>query len=217
MVFDKLYQISLDQALAQDNASLVALDSQWADVQQGELRLRTRLIQLGQHAQARGVYIHAPKIEIVNLFLFPQAQGPGYALEFVVLGGKPVVAVMDMPVLDDLPATQHQAQAWMAQAHALYPVANSEHPPAWYAQCRSGMDFFLRPQTLETFILLTEVHDFLWARLLSYPFTPGAQPTLGWSAYKTHHCQHSPGRALLVKTFGTQWTEYFLRQVLFGD
>ncbi len=185
---------------------------------QGELILNYRT---AQHAcgDLRAVHIFGPKIQIVNVFFFPHPTValPVYALEFVVLGKRPIVAVIDLPDL-------HGEFAWgrekLQETHAQFPLQNASDPPNWYEASRSHADFFLRP-TVEELIQLEAVHECLWEQLVaqfSHPptCTSPADHHSNLHHYRNLHCAHSPGIPLLNQCFSKEWTSQFLTNYLFS-
>lgn len=107
----------------------------------------------------------------------------------------------------------------MRQAHAAYPFPSATNPPAWYRECRSGADFFIRPKDLAQLQTLHNVHKELWMRLNECLNAP--LPALDTSAhhqalqaYKHHHRDNSPGISLLKQSFGETWTTRFLHECL---
>jgi len=201
----------------------LSLPAEYAEIHQAdkELHLRFEVLRLGQTGELRSVRIHAPKIAIINLFFFPQPGWdlPIYALEFVALGRRPVIGVMDLLSLSQ--TYQSQTAALMQQAHQLFPLPNADDPPDWYTACRSGQDFFVRPCTEAEFDVLGQAHLFVWKTLLSWiaqatPSEIEAPQLAAVLAYKTHHREHTPGLRLLESSFGKEWTREFLAGYLFA-
>lgn len=216
--FESLWQESLARAATVKDSHPIALDPAYARATRDALVLETAFWQHGSHAQTRSVYIHAPKIEILNIFVFPEPDwaGPLYAMEFVALGGKPIVAVLEVLALSDHPPLKTSVEQWLTHAHQLAPMANDDAPPPWYQACRSGRDFFVRPARMADFAPLAQAHRVLWESVLAYVPTPTHGQAKKLREYQQHHAENSPGRVLLAKSFGEDWTEYFLRNILFG-
>jgi len=68
------------------------------DLPSGELSIHSQIFQVDDKGEVRCARIVSPKIDIVTIFFYPYLSWrlPLYAMEFVLLGKKPVVAVMDM-------------------------------------------------------------------------------------------------------------------------
>lgn len=191
-----------------------------------KMRFVARMATIGQCGTFRSVYITNGKIEIVNIFFFPLATVgfPVYAMEFVQVGPRPVVAVMDLSSVGLPEGAAGFASELLASAHREFPgLTNGDDPPAWYEECRSGADFFIRPSGPAMFAELAACHTYLWTRVVNglataqnlRPEEAGAhQEEL--DAYMDHHRLNSPGLPLLNRTFGTDWTDRFLRQCLFA-
>ncbi|MEM9302162.1 MAG: hypothetical protein AAGE01_08635 [Pseudomonadota bacterium] len=194
----------------------------------GELALRTAHWTASAHGDMRWVRLRSPKIDIVSVFFYPHAHRslPLYAMEFVLLGKRPIVAVMD------LVAPRADADARITAARILQ-TAHSRHPeqlnhpdaPSWFEDCRSGNDFFLRPagEGLAAFAAADGIHAALWTDLLD-AIAGGTPAAAGLAAeraafvadYKAHHRANSPGLPLLHKSFGQDWTDDFLANGFFG-
>ena len=169
-------------------------------------------------AEIRAVHISGPRAEIVNVFLFPALAAPVFAMEFVAFGKKPVVGVIDAKGHE--PHGAALAASVLRAAHARHPgLPRGQDAPAWFEECRSGDDFFVRPADLAQFGLLTKLLEEVWGELLegldSCP-AAGAPDLAAVEAYKEHHRLHSPGRPFLHRTFGEEWTEAFMREFLFA-
>ncbi len=184
----------------------------------GELQFHYR--QARQNAgDLRVVHITAPKIQIFNAFFFPSPRYalPIYAVEFVLLGKKPVAAVIDCV---DVHGENVLGRQWLYAAHRQYPaLQNADDPPAWYLDCRSGGDFFLRPDHHQL-LQMIEIHRQLWQQLQTALIAPPHCPCpaahqQALQRYQCHHRDHSPGLPLLQRSFGESWTTQFLTDYLF--
>jgi hypothetical protein len=101
------------------------------------------------------------------------------------------------------------------QAHLELQPANDT--PDWFKDCRSGQDFFIRPQNDEEMTVLSEIHFALLApiktlieqaRLFTDQEALAHQHCL--QAYKNHHRHHAPGLRLMNRSFGEQWTADYM-------
>ena len=192
----------------------------------GETFFEARFARLPTGGDLRTVHIHGPKVEIINLFHFPAPDRalPVYAIEFVVFGRRPVVGVIDVKPLSSDPWTRSLWRETMESAHASFPeLGRADDPPDWYEECRSGLDFFTRPQHLDGVDQLLSCHDYVWTRLaaaeVSAPFLRGSETACHDQAiahYKNHHRCNSPGLPFLNRSFGPEWTDRFLRTALFA-
>lgn len=191
--------------------------------QRGSTVFQANFQRVQDAGEFRAVYIVSPVIEIVNLFFFPleERRSPVFAMEFVRIGPRGVVGVVDCKAAPEDPACE-VASGILEAAHVAYPqLQNGDDPPAWYVEARSGKDFFVRPDSLEVFRDLVEAHHFVWERyvhaVLKAPPEPSclAQRRAFLSHYKDHHRDNSPGIPFLSKVFGIEWTQTFLRDHLF--
>ena len=179
---------------------------------------------LGARAELRMVLIESPKIQVISCFVYPHADValPLYAMELVQLGAKPIVAVIDAaaPLQDPAqPFTRH----WLQQAHCAHAdLINADDPPTWFQECRSGLDFFVRPSDLAELQRMGLLHlSLLTSYLQALPtaIQRSAIAALEFERftrhYKDHHAAHSPGLPLMHKSFGPEWTARFMQQCFF--
>lgn len=204
------------------------LPAEAARATSGAVVLETTFRLAPGYGELRAVHIGSPRVEIVNLFLFPWATraAPVFAMEFVRFGPRPVVAVIDAPTV-----TPHAPQAAaLTAAFAAIQAARPEvhwggEMPPWYLECRSGWDLFARPESVAELPALVSAHHAAWAAYAEQLWGAGEWAAQGDAAtahgqavehYKHHHCANSPGLPFLTKTFGADWTAWFTQQVLFG-
>jgi len=174
--------------------------------------------------EVRMVLIESAKIQVISCFVYPQPELalPLYAMELVQLGAKPIVAVIDAVVPAGDPAGDW-TQTWLKQAHAAVPHwINASDPPDWFAECRSGLDFFLRPASAEALLQAGVMHVNLFASYLNHALAAGSRDSQQAHAfsqfarhYKDHHAANSPGLPLMTKSFGPEWTDRFMQQCFF--
>jgi Ferredoxin-dependent bilin reductase len=149
-------------------------------------------------------------------------QLPIFVMEFVVLGARPIAAMIDAKCLLPGMAAQAPTRGVLRQAHQTWPaLQQSQDMPQWYLACRSGDDFFVRPRDMAELDDLAEAYRAIWRGVVS--LWRGASALDGERArahagairaYKDHHREHAPGLPLLTRSFGAQWTEaYFSRHV----
>lgn len=206
-----------------------SLPVQMADTvqsQKGNLSLRSYFNEVLDLGYTRSVTIASAKIEIVIHFFFPlpHLDLPIYAMEFVAMSGKPIVAVIDAKNLLPEMDTIKSRQKILKEAHARWPaIVNDEEVPEWYTECRSGDDFFVRPKHIMDFEALSQVHTRVWQGLVTLfdaPMRLGEEQAYihakALKAYKWHHRVNSPGLPLMSRTFGDQWTIEFLEGYLFA-
>lgn len=204
-----------------------ALPSQYSHQQvSGQLQLKAYFYQLDDWGEMRCVLIQAPKIHIINIFFFPEARWslPVYAMEFVVLGHKPIVAVIDaLSLLTPAPCNAALKQLLLKAHQDFQHLQQAEDMPKWYQDCRSGQDFFVRPENLEALNDISQAHLQVWQSVMgllqtaqSVPSEQQAAHAQALTAYKKHHCDNTPGLKLLQQKFGVEWTQVFLRDYLFA-
>lgn len=196
------------------------------DEKQGVLELVNRFRRVGEWGEARGVLIAAPKIHIANLFFFPAPEWdlPLYVMNFVVLGPRPLAAVLDAAcLLPGMAAAPGLAEGWRSMRARHGHIPQAEDMPDWYRECRSGHDFFVRPRDEAMLNELSAIHLGLWRDFLAGLPEAGRLSADRASAhrarlrdYKDHHRDNSPGLPLLRRSFGEAWTRRYLADVLFA-
>ena len=179
---------------------------------------------LGARAEMRMVLIESPKIQVISCFVYPHAELalPLYAMELVQLGAKPIIAVIDAAAPIQDPA-QPFMRGWLQQAHDAHAdLINADDPPPWFQECRSGLDFFVRPSDLAELQRMGFLHLSLLASYLQALPTAIQRSAIAaleferfTRHYKDHHAAHSPGLPLMHKSFGPEWTERFMQQCFF--
>ncbi|MEO0797120.1 MAG: hypothetical protein AAFX93_18355 [Verrucomicrobiota bacterium] len=191
----------------------------------GSISLTAEAIHLTHLGELRLVNIISPKICIINLFFYPQdaSELPVYAMEYVRFGPKAVVGVVDMKWLPE-----HRTPTWIANTMTAVSLEVGDLPrgqemPKWYEECRSGNDFFLRPENEDDLDRSVMCHQLTWLAFLK-KLSHGAtrvtnnEPEICSklvSQYKDHHRINSPGLPFLNRTFGKPWTDTFLSEFYF--
>jgi hypothetical protein len=229
MNFAELIEDSV-QALNGFELTPIDLDSGFAqarrDENQGELCLSNRFFRILGVGEIRSMLIESPKIHIVNFYFYPDADRdlPLYAMGFVVLGSKPVAAIIDAPcMLPTLPCRSQVVAEWTERRRGFVDLPQAEDMPAWYAECRSGYDFFIRPDGDESMARLSLAHSQLWRGMVVRMAGAGGLPKSmhdhyrqAVAEYKRHHAKNTPGLALLRRSFGEEWTTKYLNEVFFA-
>jgi Ferredoxin-dependent bilin reductase len=173
----------------------------------------------------RIMHLLSLKADVVSMFLLPAPSRalPLYAMEFVQLGGKPILGVID--ALSKCGANDVDAltASIMRDAHKRFPTPQADDRPDWFVECRSGDDIYVRPEAVADFGALSAAHLwiveklFAWytADILEDSGTGVLQHAEALQAYMSHHAVHSPGRPLLKRSFGEPLAERYLTQCLF--
>jgi phycocyanobilin:ferredoxin oxidoreductase len=195
------------------------------DEHDGVLTLENHFYQINEVGQLRTAHTYAPKINIIAIFFFPEPnfQLPVYSMEFVILGEKPIVALMDMVCLVRSTPISDDVKRFMTSVHSQYPeFSQTEILPEWFEQCRSGFEFFFRPNQAEDFKTLSKIHLLLLKNLTQlleksekYDEDKSLLHKANLDAYKLHHKINSPGLRLMNRSFGSEWTQEYLTSHLF--
>jgi Ferredoxin-dependent bilin reductase len=194
--------------------------------QDGILTLENHFFRIADIGQLRIAHTHAPKINIIAIFFFPEYayQLPVYSMEFVMLGQKPIIALMDTVCLMQQSAISTLVKDFMDSAHSAYPeFSQEEMPPQWFEECRSGHEFFNRPRDMSEFATLGEIHlslvenvAKLFQKVEVFNQKCAALHKTNLENYKKHHKINSPGIRLMNRSFGEDWTNEYLTSYLFG-
>ena len=194
--------------------------------QDGVLAIENYFFQIADMGQLRIAHTYAAKINVIAIFFFPECgfKLPVYSMEFVILGQKPIVALMDAVCLSEPMPISGVVKAILASAHLSYPkFSQVEELPQWFQECRSGQEFFHRPQDISEFLALGEVHLSLIENLVTlfheaevFDKDQAALHKARLEQYKKHHEINSPGTRLMNRSFGEQWTNEYLANYLFS-
>lgn len=223
MQFDQPHKETLD-ALASFPSRMLTLPPEFASAtrteQEGELQLDTKILTLTDLGEFRSACMRSAKINILVLFFYPlpKWQLPIYVMEMVVLGKRPVVAVIDITDLQmELPCVPGIRQSFQQLRQRHPHIVESTELPEWYQLCRSGYDFFVRPDSQTILADMIRVHNRLWQEfvcLLHTPLAHGEEATVQYDVkiqqYKRHHRLNFPGSTLLKRSFGNEWTAEYL-------
>lgn len=206
------------------------IDSDFAhavsELPSGTLTLRTQSHVAPGCGELRTMNLSSGKVDVVTMLLIPTAdrQLPLYAMQFVSLGGQPIVAVLDAPTLYDPQEIPSRANALLDAAKARFPLSRSEELPDWYRECRSGHEIFSRPDPGEGFESYCEAHLWLVGGLLAdyagnrraLDAAAAADHRKRCRAYLGHHAANSAGKPLMSRAFGDEFTRRYVEECLFG-
>ncbi|MGL4575858.1 MAG: hypothetical protein ACRCV9_13830, partial [Burkholderiaceae bacterium] len=191
----------------------------------GELTLRFDSYALAAGSQVRTMAMYSSKLDIYTLFFYPDyaQSAPIYAMEFVQIGGRPVVAVLDLISLCGNPQLEPILDDWMSSARRGVSADNARDMPQWFIECRSGREVFLRPESSAQFEVLSDMHLELFEKILNVQTRCERIGANGIAEhrdeiakYKHHHWINSPGLPLMKTTFGQTWSDEFMGQHMFA-
>ena len=185
----------------------------------GDLVMATQFFDVNARGELRIVHIFAPKIKVLTLFFFPDAnwQLPVYCMELVVFGEQPIVALIDGVCLQPMDCGS-LVEGILDTAHQKNPqFQQAEDTPEWFQACRSGRDFFIRPENMAVMGDLAAVHLQLMPQLATliqdarqFPEQQTQQYQHVLQEYKHHHRIHAPGLKLMNRSFGEAWTANYM-------
>ncbi|MEQ1484454.1 hypothetical protein [Methyloglobulus sp.] len=194
--------------------------------QDGVLAIENYFFQIADMGQLRVAHTYAAKVNVIAVFFFPECgfKLPVYSMEFVILGQKPIVVLMDTVCLSKPMPISGVVKDILASAHLKYPqFSQVEELPQWFQECRSGHEFFHRPHDTSEFLTLGEIHLSLIENLVKLFHEVevfGKEQAVLHKArleqYKKHHEINSPGTRLMNRSFGEEWTNEYLANYLFS-
>lgn len=203
----------------------IAWPAEYTRQRSGNLSLRASRHAVGKVAELRAVDIAGPRLAIVNVFAYPSnpAVLPVFVAEFVRFGERGVVAVIDLKWVGDASARAPAwAEATLRGVHQDFaPLPYLENAPAWYQECRSGYDLFLRPQTQSDFDRVLELYRLVWRTYAAHleatePTEADPADLAAMREYQEHHRDAFPGRPFLERVFGKEWARDFLETIYFA-
>jgi hypothetical protein len=222
MRFNTLIQATL-AALASLDCQAKPLPDTFARIERNEvdgvLVMETHFMTVADKGELRWVHIYSPKINVLTLFFFPHYrwQLPVYCMELVTFSAQPIIAMLDVVCLTAMPCSQVIEQ-FMSAAHQSHcALRQATDTPDWFEQCRSGQDFFIRPQNNDDMIALSELHltllepiKVLLAQASLFTDHNALTHQRCLQDYKHHHRLHAPGLRLMNRSFGEQWTADYM-------
>lgn len=191
---------------------------------EGRNNMWIRSVQCGHTsgASARCAIIGGPKVEIINLMIFPkQSEVPVFASEIILLGSKIHVAVVDHQAVKHNSAILFEIGRILLPLHRKYsavltgggglPDWAKEHFTPWCIYTRpSGASE--TPTVCESFCEYLNIWLEHWLpRLNSYD-----QDHSLVNQYLNHHLVNTPGRLFLGKGFGVDWAESYLHEFMYA-
>jgi Ferredoxin-dependent bilin reductase len=222
MRFNRLIQDTLT-ALASLDCQAQPLPDSFARIERAEvdgvLVMETHFMTVADKGELRWVHIYSPKINVLTLFFFPHYrwQLPVYCMELVVFSAQPIVAMLDTVCLTPMSCTTTVEQFMTAAHQAHTELQPATDTPDWFEDCRSGQDFFIRPQNDSDMNTISEIH---LALLLPIKTLIAQAPLFTdhdakthqrcLQHYKSHHRHHAPGLRLMNRSFGEHWTADYM-------
>lgn len=220
------FRVLIEQSLAAIEplgCTPLVLPRQYAQITRpeldGELVMDTQFMAVADKGELRWVHIYAPKINVLTLFFFPnpQWQLPVYCMEQVIFGNQPIIAMLDAVCLASM-ACHEKIDGWLQKAHQANPqLQQAQDTPEWFEQCRSGQDFFIRPENDHYRQMISHLHLRFLESLSNWLVAAEAfdgkltgQHRHALQAYKNHHRIHAPGLKLMNRSFGEQWTDTYM-------
>ena len=170
--------------------------------------------------------VRSAGFDVATLMVYPTASPdrlPIFASEWVVVGAQCHVVVLDVESAADFPDLKADLKADFAELGSRWQAAFPPSPdaPAWFREIRREWALFSRCPATELERVRSAYTEY-WRIAFERYYRPRWRDALAGpdhpavSAYKQHHCEHSPGRRLLSAKFGADFAESFLRDQHFG-
>ncbi|MCS7080853.1 MAG: hypothetical protein NZ585_12510 [Chloracidobacterium sp.] len=175
---------------------------------------------------ARYARIQTVAADVATLMVYPTASPtllPVFACEWVVIGNRAHILVLDVECIGGADALRGRAHAVLTPLQASYVTAlpPAPDPPPWFGEIREAWALFTSGDLSCLPVMRQAFQDYLTAtaEALYRPWLAEAQvgpdhPAV--TTYKQHHAAHSPGYALLAPKAGADWANAFLREWHFG-
>lgn len=177
------------------------------------------------HTQVKCAYLSGPRAEIFNLMGYPgdPFQVPVLAVEIILFGGQPRVAVLDLQPAGGLASWSQAAQEGVRDClRCLEPYRAQLSPggelPEWARAHFTPWCIFSRPQSAQEMPFVIEAFGAL-VRAWSQRFLPldrSGPPQSGLLEYLAHHQHNTPGRRFLHTSFGPEWSEDYLENFMYS-
>jgi len=165
------------------------------------------------------------KVDIATLMIYPTAGAdllPIFGAEWVVVGPQCTRLVLDVePAAAHLPVAGHLPKYFAALGQRWQAVFPTDPNMAeWFAAIAQPWALHSSCALEQLPLLRQAYHDFLQAYMALadavLPLVSGGADTPEVAAYKQHHAEHSPGKPLMARVFGPEWTHTFLHETHFG-
>lgn len=170
-------------------------------------------------------YLAGPRAEILNLMGYPgrASQTPVLAVEIILFGNQPRVAVLDMQPAGGLAHWDPERRARLANnLGCLRPWRDKLSPggdlPEWAVEHFTPDCIYSRPQSLEELPWVVEAFRSL-LQSWTENYLPESRPQDGvedLQAYLKHHQLNTPGRRFLHTSFGAEWSEDYLENFMYS-
>ncbi|MCU0711750.1 MAG: phytochromobilin:ferredoxin oxidoreductase [Pirellula sp.] len=182
-------------------------------------------------ASVRMVYIHGPKNQIINTWIFPNRpdQMPVFAAELIAVGSEVRVAFVDVqvPVIRSISMLDEVSLLTSGVAARFSELVCSEAPPVWATESSQGNFTYARNVPVSQLHRVEECYQayldaYLGAftnRVTGASLSEQNRDELALDElhrYQHHHMESSPGNKFLSKLFGADWTDSFMREFLFA-
>lgn len=171
----------------------------------------------------RAAWIQSPRVEVFNAMLYPSVafEMPVLACELLVLGAKPVVAVVDLqdPAGNTTPAAQRWGSKLQAEiGHLKNGLTDGGVLPEWALEHFSVGCLYARPATFDELPMVCDAVRravALWIRERKAVRRKPDYEMSDLAYYKRHHVENVPALSYLKKIFGESWAERYMHDFLY--
>ncbi|MFQ3592140.1 MAG: hypothetical protein SNJ82_02995 [Gemmataceae bacterium] len=165
------------------------------------------------------------KVDIATLMIYPTAGAarlPIFGAEWVVVGCHCTRLVLDVePAAAHLPVSRQLGEHFAKLGQRWQNVFPTDANMAqWFASIAQPWALHSACAVEQLPLLRQAYREYLQAYInlvnLILPKVPSGADTPEVAAYKRHHAEHSPGKPLMDRVFGPEWTHRFLHETHFG-
>jgi hypothetical protein len=168
---------------------------------------------------AKWCRLQSPKVDVAMLMIYPTGSPdllPVFGAEWVVVGERVMVAVMDVHPIGNQPTLESDLETAFhligQRHHRLLPPADD--PPDWFRAIAKPWAVFTHGPMDILGPLADAFREYLTAAIegwyLPRQWESSGTDSAAVSDYKRMQYDHSPGREMLRATFGGDYTEAFL-------
>ncbi len=164
--------------------------------------------------------------DVATVMVYPTAdpaQLPIFACEWVVVGERAHVLVLDVEFAGDQPALRERLRPALMPLHEAFSPTFplNRDLPEWFTEIREDWAMYSSGNVATLDRIRKAAAAYLKATI-DVAYLPGLPAALAGpdhpdvTAYKRHHAENSPGFALMAAKAGEEWTSEFLHRWHFG-
>lgn len=174
----------------------------------------------------RHARIQTVAADVATVMIYPTADParlPIFACEWVVVGERAHVLVLDVEFAGNQPVLRERLRPALAPLHEtfspIFPL--NRDLPEWFTEIREDWAIYSSSEVAALDRVREAAAAYLTATIdIAYrpnlPAAPAGPDHPDVAAYKHHHAVNSPGFAMMIPKAGEKWTSEFLNRWHFG-